>query len=393
MQQTILIVDDEQLNRQVILDILTSSGNSYKVLSADDGELGCKIAIRMLPDIILMDWNMPKMPGIEAVKRLKSLQETKNIPILMVTSIALPEKLQEAFEAGVVDYIIKPLKKIELLARVDSALKTYTYFKEIIKQKTEIENQKEEITNSIDYAQSIQKAILPKRSAIHHALKDSFVLFNPKDIVSGDFYWYYNSGNKIFLAALDCTGHGVPGAFVSMIGNMLLNQVIIEKKIHTPGKILTQLNNGIKTVFTREDNKLYANDGMDMALICFDKEFKTAEFAGANNPLFLVRENTITAISGDRQPIGGRTDINSAYTTHTVNLQKKDNIYIFSDGYVDQFGGPKGKKFKQNQFRSLLLDIQNKTMKEQKEIMLKKMEDWKGTEEQVDDILVLGIKI
>ena len=142
MQQTILIVDDEQLNRQVILDILTSSGNSYKVLSADDGELGCKIAIRMLPDIILMDWNMPKMPGIEAVKRLKSLQETKNIPILMVTSIALPEKLQEAFEAGVVDYIIKPLKKIELLARVDSALKTYTYFKEIIKQKTEIENQK-----------------------------------------------------------------------------------------------------------------------------------------------------------------------------------------------------------------------------------------------------------
>ncbi|MBL4652879.1 MAG: response regulator [Flavobacteriales bacterium] len=246
MQQTILIVDDEQLNRQVILDILTSSGKNYKVLSANNGELGCKIAIKMLPDIVLMDWNMPKMPGIEAVKQLKSQQETKDIPILMVTSIASPEKLQEAFEAGVADYIIKPLKKIELLARVNAALKTYAYFKEIIEQKTEIEAQKEEITNSIDYAQNIQKAILPKRSAIHNTLKDSFVLFNPKDIVSGDFYWYYNSGDKIFLSALDCTGHGVPGAFVSMIGNMLLNQVIIEKEIHTPGEILTNLIMGLK---------------------------------------------------------------------------------------------------------------------------------------------------
>lgn len=314
----------------------------------------------------------------------------------MITAVTSPEKLKEAFEAGVVDYVTKPVKDIELLVRVRSVLKTNMYYQKILRQKEKIEAQKKDIVDSIRYARDIQVAILPEIEEIQSALIQSFVLFKPKDIVSGDFYWYTKkniSKGKTFIAACDCTGHGVPGAFVSMIGNDLLNQIIVEKDNDNPGEILSLLSIGMKSVFTRTGSEQQAKDGMDMTLCVFDKNLKTLEFAGAQNPLFLIRNGELTEYRGDKQPIGGRTELNYHFTNHKIKLQKGDTIYIFSDGYQDQFGGEKNKKFMSKRFKKLLLDIQEKSMDRQRQILAQTIEKWKGDRTQLDDILVIGVRV
>ena len=190
MKHTILVVDDEEFNRQIILDILDQVEENYSVFTANNGKMACEAALKILPDVILMDWKMPEMTGIEAVKKLKSQKETRDIPVIMITAVTSPEKLKEAFEAGVVDYVTKPVKDIELLVRVRSVLKTNMYYKQVLGQKEKIEEQKKDITDSIRYARHIQEAILPEIEKIQNVLTESFVLFKPKDIVSGDFYWF-----------------------------------------------------------------------------------------------------------------------------------------------------------------------------------------------------------
>jgi len=393
MKYSILVVDDEEFNRQIILDILAQEEDKYSVLTANSGKKGYELALKTRPDLILMDWKMPGMTGIEAVRKLKSQEETKDIPIIMITSVNAPEKLREAFEVGVVDYVTKPVREIEILVRVRSVLKTTMFYKQILRQKEKIEEQKKDITDSIVYAKHIQEAILPELEKVQSVLTESFILFKPKDIVSGDFYWFTQKKERVIFAACDCTGHGVPGAFVSLIGNDLLNQIIIEKDKDNPGEILSLLSMGMKSVFTRTGSEQQAKDGMDMSLCVFDKNFKTLEFAGAQNPLFLIRRGELIQIKGDKQPIGGSTELNYHFTNHKIELQKGDTIYIFSDGYQDQFGGDKDKKFTSRRFKQLLLDIQGESMENQKQILVQTIEKWKGDRVQLDDILVIGVKI
>ncbi|MBL4754189.1 MAG: tetratricopeptide repeat protein [Flavobacteriales bacterium] len=279
----------------------------------------------------------------------------------------------------------------------------------IERQRDEIKEQKKEVTDSINYAKNIQQAILPHDNEIQQALLEHFILFLPKDIVSGDFYWFAKRGDKAFIAACDCTGHGVPGAFVSMIGNNFLNQIIIEKKISDPGEVLSRLNNSIKDVFTKQGAQ-EAQDGMDMTLCVIDLNTRKMEFAGAYNPIFIVRKGIASSellkgglakafkedmaiIGGDRMSIGGSTEMNYAFTTHSLDLSKGDRIYLFSDGYPDQFGGVKGKKFMIKRMKELLVSFQGKGMVDQKEIMVRTMEEWRGATEQVDDILVIGVGV
>jgi len=242
-------------------------------------------------------------------------------------------------------------------------------------------------------------------------LPEHFVYFQPRDIVSGDFYWFHAERGASFIAVCDCTGHGVPGAFVSMIGNDLLNQIIIEKGLQTPGEILTQLNNGVKSVFTREGEEQKSKDGMDMALISLNfkqdlqgfqnlEGLNTLQFAGANNPLYIVRNGELSVIDGDKTAIGGDTEKDFNFTNHKIDLKKGDTIYMFSDGYQDQFGGDtdnqqfgKGKKFMKKRLSKLFLSIQGKSIQEQKEIIHKTMMNWKGDLEQTDDICVIGVRV
>ncbi len=266
---------------------------------------------------------------------------------------------------------------------------------QVAKQKEELSIKNKSITDSLIYAKRIQEALLPSRTTIESACPNSFVLYKPKDIVSGDFYWINEKGNKLFIAAVDCTGHGVPGAFMSIIGLELLDNITNEQGIEEADKILYDLNKGISLTLSRDDQeRKIIRDGMDISLCVIDKNKKQLQFAGAFRPLYMIRDNKINEIKGDRFSIGMMEDSmeNPKVTVHTFDLKQEDIVYIFTDGYADQFGGSEGKKYKYRRFRHLLLNIHKLPMDKQKEYLDNSIEDWKGELEQVDDILIIGFK-
>lgn len=260
--------------------------------------------------------------------------------------------------------------------------------KVVEEQKELVEEQKKDITDSIQYAENIQRALLPSTEQLS-LLPEHFVLFHPKDIVSGDFYWMQHHNNSVYLAACDCTGHGVPGAFMSMIGSSQLDEAVIEKGLTQPNEIFYEVRKGFINALkqTGETQK----DGMDAVLIKWDKK-NQLEFAAAYNPLFLIRNKELLETKPDKQPVGFYTGEQKPFTHHELSLEKGDTVYIFSDGYHDQFGGPKDKKFMIKNFKKLLLSIQDKPMNEQKTILEETMAEWKGDTEQIDDILVMGVR-
>ncbi len=262
---------------------------------------------------------------------------------------------------------------------------------EIMKQKDEIENKNRNITDSIRYAKRIQEAILPHDKLVQRTLDASFILYKPKDIVSGDFYWMHPLGQRILYAAVDCTGHGVPGAFVSLVGHTSLNRTVKEFGITRPSEILDKLNELVLETF-RQQGSEEVKDGMDMALCLIDIQNRRLEYAGANNPLYLIREGKLIEVKGTKKAIGS-SERTINFENHEMELQTGDSIYIFSDGYVDQFGGPRNKKFLSRNFKKLLLSIQEKPMAEQRDILNQSIEDWQGDYEQIDDILVIGYRI
>ncbi len=260
---------------------------------------------------------------------------------------------------------------------------------EVVQKSMEIEEKNKDITASIRYAERIQRAMLPKEDTF----KETFVLFMPKDIVSGDFYWMYDNGDWQFIAVVDCTGHGVPGAFMSIIGHNSLNKVVREYGLTRPSAIVDQLNNEVMKALMQRHEKAI-NDGMDLALVAFNKKNFTLEFAGAYNPLYVVRKGEVIVYKGDRFPIGMTTmDEKKNFTNQQVNIQPGDMIYMCSDGYADQFGSPDVKKYKSGNVKKLLSEIWSLPVNEQKERLEKEILDWKGDLGQVDDILFIGTKI
>ncbi|HRG00680.1 MAG TPA: two-component regulator propeller domain-containing protein [Bacteroidia bacterium] len=249
----------------------------------------------------------------------------------------------------------------------------------------------EEIKDSINYAERIQSAILPNISVIKDNLPNGFILFKPRDIVSGDFYWFNKSDDKLFLACVDCTGHGVPGAFMSMIGNSLLNEIILTKKITSPSAILSNLNKSIFKVL--KQNTSESKDGMDMALCMIDLKTNTLTYAGANRELLQIRNGELIEYKPTKNAIGGFTDSSTIFKETVIEIKPNDLFYMTTDGYADQFGGEKGKKLMTKNFKDFLLQIHTQPMPKQQEMLDKKIVDWMGTHEQVDDILVVGIKL
>jgi ligand-binding sensor domain-containing protein/serine phosphatase RsbU (regulator of sigma subunit) len=260
---------------------------------------------------------------------------------------------------------------------------------EVVQKSLEIEEKNRDITASIRYAERIQRAMLPKDDTF----KDTFVLFLPKDIVSGDFYWMYDNGDWQFIAAVDCTGHGVPGAFMSIIGHNSLNKVVREYGLIRPAAIMDQLNIEVMKALLQRHEKAI-NDGMDMTLIAFNKKEFTVEFAGAYNPLYVVRKGELSVYKGDRFPIGMTTmDEKKVFTNQTIDIQPGDMLYMCSDGYADQFGSPDVKKFKSVNVKKILTEIWYLPVNEQKERLEKEIMEWKGDLGQVDDILFVGTRI
>jgi len=263
---------------------------------------------------------------------------------------------------------------------------------EIKTSHTIIEQKNKDITDSINYAKRIQEGILPPHDHVNRYIPDSFLIFRPRDIVSGDFYWFAETEDHFLLAAVDCTGHGVPGGFMSMIGHTLLNEIVNQKRIIEPGKILDLLDEGVKKAIKSKDDT-ESKDGMDVALLTFKKDLSSVQFAGAFRPLLFIRDGILSEYKANRFPIGGGSYVKTEFETHKIDLQKGDALYIFSDGYADQIGGEGSKKFMTKQFKTLLQNNHTLSMTDQGKIYAKALDSWQGEHEQMDDILVIGIRV
>jgi serine phosphatase RsbU (regulator of sigma subunit) len=280
-------------------------------------------------------------------------------------------------------HVRQNLTRKEIISRLSLEVSN----KKLNEQNIVIEEKNTSITDSIRYAKRIQSAILPKEELIRESLPESFILFLPRDIVSGDFYWFDYHRGKSFIAAVDCTGHGVPGAFMSLIGNNMLNLAMADVDKLTPANILNEMKKSITSIMQQGESK----DGMDMALCIVDHENKKLEFAGAMNPLYRIRNKELEIFKGDKMPIGAYVKtVKEHFENYSLDLEKGDIFYIFSDGYADQFGGNNNKKFSSRRFGELLLSIHHLPMAGQKEILTSTLNNWKGEYKQLDDVLVIG---
>jgi len=287
----------------------------------------------------------------------------------------------------------------------------YNRMRFIRKTNEKINAQKQQITDSIAYAQRIQSAILPSEEVMNTLLPEHFVLYRPKDIVSGDFYWIKEVQDHLVIVGADCTGHGVPGAFMSVLGITMFNELIGDKCFDAPGAILDRLRAKVKQMLVQQGNGDEQKDGMDLAIAVYNKKNRELHFSGANNPLYIVRKNHVPVqkdlepyasmengdyrlfeLKGDKQPIGTHWE-ETPFRTTSVYLEEQDSFYMFSDGYIDQFGGEQRKKYKSANFKKLLLSVQGKEMEAQREILEEEFDRWRGPFEQIDDISVLGVRI
>lgn len=340
--------------------------------------------------------------------RIKKL--SKGVNKFVESNFKEPNKFEESIGEDEVGELAKNFKVLEDEIVIHFGLyknKVERRTLEILSQKEELEKKQEiiesknkDILDSIKYAKKIQDSMLPEDRFLNQLLKEYFVLYKPKDIVSGDFYWSERKGGKIYIAVADCTGHGVPGAFMSIMGNNFMNQAINEKHFERPDQILSYMNIAISSSLGQNNDAhqngllMKVQDGMDVALITIDFSQNTLQFSGAQRPLLIVRDGKILEFKGDRFPVGGTTHGSvKKFSLENIQLKTGDNIYLFSDGYADQFGGKRNKKFKSSKLRELLVSIQNENPQVQKKILNESLALWKGDRDQVDDICVFGIRV
>jgi len=327
-----------------------------------------------------------------AHQHLASLFKLTNKPWLALEHL---EKFYEIKSAVVGEQVSNRLKNTQTQFATEKSEKEAEIHRlrnvELKKAYEEIEMKNKDILDSINYARRIQQAILPTDEQISKAFPSCFILYQPKDVVSGDFFWSSTKGDKHFIAAVDCTGHGVPGAFMSMIGSALLNEIVNEKNISAPAAILEALREGVIKALKQTGAEGENKDGMDISICVL--EGNKLSFAAANNPLWVISNGLLKETKGDKQPIGIYSGMPKPFTDHTLQMNKGDSVFLFTDGYADQFGGPRGKKFKYKKLQELLVSISDRSMEEQKNILHSTIESWRGELEQVDDILIVGIRI
>lgn len=406
----ILVVDDIPKNLELVSTFLYTE--DYTVIQCSSGFKAFEILKQKKIDLILLDVTMPDMDGYQVCERIKLDKKNQDIPVIFLTARSETEDIVKGFEVGGADYLTKPLNPKELLIRVSSHLKAKVQKDLIKKQNEELLNINEKIKTlatqlkvknkdllaSIHYAKFIQRATLPNETYISQFLPENFIFYKPKDIVSGDFYWIKQVQNQILIAVADCTGHGVPGALLSMLGITYLNEIVLNYPKTSQIKasdILDRLRIRVEETLNLDNQKL-TRDGMDIALCVIDVNTKIMQYSGAHNPIYIVRYETgkkeLFRYKADRMPVGAHLK-EKPFTNHPIQLHDNDLIYMFSDGFSDQLGGAHGNKYFTSHFRELLLDISDKPMQEQKEILFLEHEDWKGYYKQIDDILVLGFKI
>ncbi len=386
----VLIVDDNPKNLQVLGNYLQKEG--YLVEFALNGKSALDWIKQVEFDLILLDIMMPGMDGFEVCKIIKSDPVYQKIPVIFLTAKIDAESIVTGFDLGAVDYVIKPFNQKELIARVKTQIEIKRGRDEISRNLKEIEYKNKLIKSSIRYAQTIQAAVLRASENGSDFFPEQFILLLPKDIVSGDFYWFHRMDNKILVGVFDCTGHGIPGAFMSILGVTLLNETVIREKINDPHLILNRLREKIIEALGQKGIISEVRDGMDGSIISFDLASKKLVYSGAYNPVYLIRDNKIIELKGDRMPLSHYAKM-ADFSSHEIKTKPNDLIYLFTDGYMDQFGGLKAKKFRTAQFKEVLIRYHKNPLEAQKQLLLDAYLNWKDKEEQVDDITIVGLKL
>ena len=297
------------------------------------------------------------------------------------------EIIEATIHNRVFRFILRGLKNLKVVQ---------TYGSDITKRKRaeqKVRQQKQAIESSIQYASRIQTAVLPSQDNFSSRFKDSFILYKPRDVVSGDFYWVKQFENKTIAVASDCTGHGVPGAFMGMLGVALWNEIVNKNPDCPAGNILDNLRKNLKATLSQNDSKGNQKDGMDMSLVIVNHNDLSMQFAGAYNGIYLIRNKELIEYKADKMPIGSHIKEKPHFTSHTIQLQSNDEVIMLSDGYPDQFGGEKNIKFSKKRFKELILSQTGKEMSVQQEVLDNAFSDWKGKEDQVDDVLVMGFRV
>lgn len=386
-KKIILCVDDEPIILNSLKQELSQHfADSMIIEVAESGEEGLEI-IDFLKEkgkevvIIISDYIMPKMRGDEFLIEAHHLLPHA-MKILLTGQASLEGVTNAVNQTNLYRYISKPWNTKDLFMTVKSAIANYN------KDKT-LKFQNKQIQSSIRYAERIQSAVLPSTNTLSKLIPNHFVFYKPKDVVSGDFYWIREENNKIIIAVGDCTGHGVPGAFMSLIGHQLLNRAVIDKQLFSPEKILENVNSAMREVWNGERTSIH--EGMEMAICVIDKQNNKLYFAGAKRPICIIQNDEMVHIKGDRIGIDGKE--NSIYTKHEFDIQPDMIFYLYSDGFQDQFGGADNRRFMSKNLRDVLKKISKNPIKQQLEEISTVFATWKGNYDQIDDVLVLGVKI
>ncbi len=386
---SVLIVDDNIKNLQILGGFLQKEGLFVEFALNGRSALGWLEKKKF--DIVLLDIMMPEMDGFEVCKEIKKNKLNGDIPVIFITAKTDTESIVKGFETGAVDYITKPFIQSELLARVRTHLNIQYSKEQITNYLHEIEERNKNIRSSIEYARNIQKAVLSTTEINLKYLPEYFVLNRSKDILSGDFYWIKNLKEQVIFTVMDCTGHGVPGALMSILTVTLLNETIVHGNIFQPDKILENLRTKLILSLGQNQGAFSVKDGIEGSVINYHPETGILQFAGTHKPAILIHNHEISEIMADKIPIGF-FEKPANFTLKTINITRGDILYLFTDGYVDQFGGPDTKKIMSGRFRELLIKYHDLPLETQKTKLLEYLLWWQKEVEQTDDILVLGIK-
>lgn len=386
---SILIVDDNPKNLQVLGGFLRDDGLSVEF--AVDGSSALTWVDKKKFDLVLLDIMMPGMDGFEVCDKLKNNTDTADIPVIFITAISDSDSIIKGFNMGAVDYIVKPFIQDELLARVNTHLKAVKAKQQILDYLARIEERNRDISNSIVYARNIQNAVLGTTTINPDNLPEHFILSKPKNVLSGDFYWINNMNDQIIFAIMDCTGHGVPGALMSILGATMLNDIIVHKHILQPDKILESLRQKLILALGQNTDVISIKDGIEGSIIRYNPIFSELGFAGTQNPILLFSGDEVNEIKADKMPIGFY-ERSSTFSLKTIPVKKGDIVYIFSDGFRDQLGGPYTKRIKSYKLKELLTQYHELPLETQKIKLLEYLQWWQGDLEQTDDILIVGIR-
>ncbi len=404
---SILYIDEAEQN---LISFKSAFSQEYHIYTATSCRAGLEIMEQKTIQLVITDQRMADMSGIEFLEMILSLYPDSMRMVMTETSDK--DSIIQAFNRGnIFRYVPKPWNSEDLKLSIDSAMEVYNlkiqnrnlinYLEDaklnleqkVMERTREIEQQRMKMTDSIQYASRIQKALMFPSELQEKLMPPHFILNKPKDIVSGDYFWVSNKNDRLIIAVADCTGHGVPGAFMSILGINLLNGIVNNLKTPRANDILNELRDQIIKALGQTGKRDEAREGMEMALCVVDFKHRIIQFSGAFRPMYLIREGELIVINGDRMPIGIYEEVKVSFSNKEIPFKEHDILYLFTDGYVDQIGGLQRKTFKSVRFKKLLKEICHRPLKEQQSILREEHEIWRSGQEQIDDILILGVEL